>query len=75
MIEIPTLEELRETRRRLAEACGFDVHAYGEMLRQTERPAGMKVISRPFVHRSDPPTALVEPLSEGQLVDSPDPVP
>jgi hypothetical protein len=41
MIDIPTIGELRETRRRLAEQSGLDVRRYAALLQQAApRPAG-----------------------------------
>jgi hypothetical protein len=75
MIDIPTLTELREVRRRLAEACGHDIDAYAAMLAQTERPAGMRVISKPFTYESDSAPALIEPSTDTTLASDRSPVP
>ena len=34
MISVPLIDELRETRRRLANECAGDLDRYAEMLRQ-----------------------------------------
>ena len=44
MIDIPTIDELRETRRRLAEQSGLDAHRYAALLLQAApREAGFYV--------------------------------
>ena len=37
MIDLPTIDELRETRRRLAEESGLDVQRYAALLQQSAR--------------------------------------
>ncbi len=50
MISVPLIDELRETRRRLAEECSGDLHRYAEMLmRVSERLPGQYIRS-PLTH-------------------------
>jgi hypothetical protein len=59
MIEIPLIDELREVRRRLAEACQGDVARYAQMLRQKSRIKPESYVTKPLI----PPTpAGVNPL-------------
>ena len=57
MIEIAPIEELRETRRRLAEQCAEDVQRYAEMLREVSG-------TFPGVYVTEPLFPL-EPVTEG----------
>lgn len=55
MISVPLTDELRETRRRLADECGGDLDRYAEMLRQvSERIPGQYIRSplTPEDHRA-----------------------
>ncbi|MEX0817985.1 MAG: hypothetical protein WD070_00280 [Pirellulaceae bacterium] len=46
MISVPLIDELRETRRRLADECAGDLDRYAEMLRQvSERIPGQYIRS------------------------------
>ncbi len=46
MISVPLIDELRETRRRLADECAGDLDRYAEMLRQvSERISGQYIRS------------------------------
>ncbi len=46
MISVPLIDELRETRRRLADECAGDLDRYAEMLRQvSERIPGQYIHS------------------------------
>ena len=60
MISVPLIDELRETRRRLADECAGDLDRYAEMLRQvSERIPGQYIRSplTPENHRAvrEPP--------------------
>ena len=48
MIQIPPLDELREVRRRLSEACGNDPARYAEMLREMARNNPGPYITQPM---------------------------
>ena len=57
MISVPLIDELRETRRRLADECACDLDRYAEMLRQvSERIPGQYIRSplTPENHRAVP---------------------
>ncbi len=63
MMEIPLIDEFREIRRRLAEACEGDVGRYTEMLRQKSRINPERYVTKPL----SPPApfgASSEPSSE-----------
>ena len=50
MIDIPLLEELRETRQRLAEQQGEDIERYADMLAQVSRTVpGTYVAHQPLL--------------------------
>ena len=49
MIEIPTVDELRETRRRLAEQHACDVRRYAAMLREVSRTLPGNYVQRPLL--------------------------
>jgi hypothetical protein len=48
MISVPLIDELRETRRRLADECGGDVDRYAEMLRQVSQRIPGQYIRSPL---------------------------
>lgn len=48
MIDIPTIDELREVRRRLAEQAGGDVQRYAESLRKALTDDAAPRIERPL---------------------------
>ncbi len=62
MINIPTIDELRETRRRLAEQAGLDIQRYAAMLRETAAGQPGAYVSTPLLPQplspSPPPTDL-----------------
>jgi len=49
MIAIPTLDELREVRRKLAEQEKFDVERYAEMLRKMAEVSSRTYLDKPLV--------------------------
>ena len=49
MIEIPLIDELREVRRRLSEACGNDAARYAEMLREVAARVPGQYVTRPLI--------------------------
>jgi hypothetical protein len=49
MIDIPTIDELRETRRRLAEESGLDVQRYAASLQQAAPSAAGSYVSTPLL--------------------------
>lgn len=51
MIDLPTLDELRETRRRLAEEQQCDVNRYAQMLRKRSQTAAHVYITEPLFPR------------------------
>ena len=55
MTDIILVEELRETRRRLAEQCGHDVQRYAAMLQELSRSMPGVYVKRPLL----PPESLV----------------
>jgi hypothetical protein len=55
MIEVPTLDELRETRRRLAEQQGGDPQRYAAMLAQVSDAVPGTYVSRPLLPQGSPP--------------------
>ncbi|MDA1050210.1 MAG: hypothetical protein O3C40_06990 [Planctomycetota bacterium] len=48
MISVPLIDELRETRRRLADDCGGDLDRYAEMLRQVSQRIPGQYIRSPL---------------------------
>ena len=60
MIEIPLIDELRETRRRLSEACGNDVARYAEMLREVATRVPGHYVTRPLTPLGTTPPPQVE---------------
>ena len=67
MISVPLIDELRETRRRLADECGGDLDRYAEMLREVSQRIPGQYIRSPLTpedHRivpERPQTQSVEP--------------
>jgi hypothetical protein len=57
MIDMSPIEELRETRRRLADACGGDAERYAAMLQEVTRNLPGDYITRPLL----PPRSPVQP--------------
>jgi hypothetical protein len=49
VIDIPTIDELRDTRRRLAEQAGLDVRRYAAMLEQTSPRESGTYVSTPLL--------------------------
>lgn len=49
MIDIPTIDELRDTRRRLAEHSGLDIQRYATMLKQTAPRQAGTYVSTPLL--------------------------
>jgi hypothetical protein len=68
MISVPLIDELRETRRRLADGCSGDIQRYAEMLRQVAERIPGHYIRTPLTHpqRTEPPRH-----SHPQLADTP----
>jgi hypothetical protein len=54
MIDIPPLEELRESRRRLAEQEGEDVQRYAAMLAQVSRTVPGSYVAQPLLPQASP---------------------
>jgi hypothetical protein len=54
MTEILLIEELRETRRRLAEQCGRDVHRYAAMLPELSRASPGIYVNQPSLPGPSP---------------------
>ena len=59
MIEIPLIDELREVRRKLAEACQGDVVRYAQMLRERSQLKPEDYVTKPLL-----PPRQEQPLSE-----------
>jgi hypothetical protein len=59
MIHVPLIDELRDTRRRLAEACGEDIELYAQMLREVAQRIPGTYVTTPLTHdqSSDEPKA------------------
>ncbi len=57
MIEIPLIDELREIRRKLAEACGSDPKRYADMLREGAKAQPTNYITEPL---PSPPKPIAE---------------
>jgi hypothetical protein len=68
MISVPLIDELRETRRRLADECSGDVQRYAEMLRQVSERIPGQYIHTPLAHKKSAESPL---RPEPQLVDVP----
>lgn len=49
MIDIPTVDELRETRRRLAEQSGLDIQRYAALLEPTPPRSAGPYVSKPLL--------------------------
>ena len=66
MISVPLIDELRETRRRLADECSGDVQRYAEMLRQVSERIPGQYIRTPLTHaqRIEPPRHTHPQLAE-----------
>jgi hypothetical protein len=60
MIDIPLVEELRETRRRLAEQCGGDLQRYAAMLQEVARTLPGVYVTQPLLPPA--PTVPAEPV-------------
>lgn len=52
MISVPLIDELRETRRRLADECSGDLQRYAEMLRQVSERIPGQYIPAPLTQRT-----------------------
>lgn len=61
MIDIPVVNELRETRRRLAEQCGSDVHRYAAMLEDLSRTLPGIYVKQPLLPPPPVPEEVVHP--------------
>jgi hypothetical protein len=59
MTDILVVEELRETRRRLAEQCGSDVQRYAAMLQELSRAMPGVYVKQPIL---PPPSPVPEEL-------------
>lgn len=55
MIDIPPLEELRETRRRLADQEGQNLQRYAAMLAQVSRTVPGNYVAAPLLPHLSPP--------------------
>jgi hypothetical protein len=49
MIDIPTIDELRETRRRLAEHSGLDIQRYAALLKEAAPQSTGPYVSKPLL--------------------------
>jgi hypothetical protein len=59
VIDLPTIDELREARRRLAEENGLDPHRYAAMLEQQARSLPGTYVTKPLTPSpAVPPTAV-----------------
>jgi predicted RecB family nuclease len=58
MIDIPTIDELRETRRRLAEQSGLDVQRYAALLQQAAPRQAGPYVSTPLLPQPMSPFRL-----------------
>ena len=67
MISIPLIDELRATRRQLAEQCGCDVDRYAEMLQQVSERLPGRYLQKPLVGEPDYPT---KPAAEHEIVSA-----
>ncbi len=54
MIDIPLIDELREIRRKLAEACGSDPNRYADMLREGAKTQHANYITEPLPSPAKP---------------------
>ncbi len=50
MISVPLIDELRETRRRLADECSGDLQRYAEMLQRVSERIPGQYIHTPLTH-------------------------
>jgi hypothetical protein len=64
VIEIPLIDELREVRRRLADACQGDVARYAQMLRERSQVNSKNYVTKPLTPPIFPPVKL--PLSSNK---------
>lgn len=62
MIDIPTLDELRGTRRRLSEEAGLDIQRYAILLQEAARRQPGTYVSTPLL-----PQPLSPPLAPAGL--------
>ncbi len=64
MINVPLIDELREVRRRLADASQGDVVLYAQMLREKSRVKPDNYVSRPLLPpRPEDPPSLPENIT------------
>ena len=68
MISVPLIDELHETRRRLADECSGDVQRYAEMLRQVSERIPGQYIHAPLTHEKSAETPY---RTQPQLVEVP----
>jgi hypothetical protein len=54
MTDVPLVEELRETRRRLAEHCGKDVQRYAAMLQEFSQTMPGVYVKQPLLPAPSP---------------------
>jgi hypothetical protein len=66
MIEVPTIDELRDARRRLAEQAGLDIQQYAALLQEMGRQSPATYVVTPLLPQPwPPPVPAVVPASEG----------
>ena len=68
MIEIPTIEELRQTRRRLAEQAGLNSQRYAALLEEVGRLRPGTYVAAPLLPQSAPPPVPAGPGTENLRV-------
>lgn len=56
----PIVAEIRETRERIAEESGCDIHAIAEAARKRQQTSGVRTVSRP---KRVPDANLTKPMS------------
>lgn len=56
----PIIAEIRETRQRIAEESGCDIHAIAEAARKRQQTSGFKTVSRP---KRIPDASVAKPVS------------
>jgi hypothetical protein len=61
MIEVPLIEELRETRRRLAEEQELDVQRYADMLAGVARTMPGTYVTQPLLPQGPEPCTAAAP--------------
>jgi len=66
MIDVPLIDELREVRRRLAEACQGDVVRYAQMLHDRSRVKPENYVTKPLL----PSRPEAQPSSKEKLTSS-----